>query len=91
MIAGKVASISDQAKFIAVMEQLYNFACADSKQALLNLDHMHQVHNNENDYAWQAKCIKETKTALANTGRRRLNIIGAINPVTFKQTILLTE
>ena len=28
---------------------------------------------------------------LANTGRKRLNIIGAINPVTFEPTIMLTE
>jgi transposase len=52
---------------------------------------MHQIHNNENDYAWQVKGIKGTKQVLANTGRRRLNIIGAINPVSFKPTILLTE
>jgi len=32
-----------------------------------------------------------TKTALANTGRRRLNIIGAINAVSLQPTILLTE
>jgi hypothetical protein len=52
---------------------------------------MHQIHNNENDYAWQVKGIEGTKQVLANTGRRRLNIIGAINAVSFKPTILLTE
>ena len=91
MILGKAPSIFDQEQFIAIMEQLYNCACSDSKQVLLYLDLMHQVHNNENDYAWQAKGIKGTKTVLANTSRRRLNIIGAINPVTFQPTILLTE
>jgi transposase len=83
--------VSKQEEFIDMMEQLYNCACIDSKQVLLYLDPMHQVHNNENDYAWQPKGIKGTKTVLANTGRRRLNIIGAINPVTFQPTIVLTE
>jgi transposase len=49
------------------------------------------VHNNENDYCWQVKGAANTKTALANTGRRRLNIIGAINPVTLQPTALLIE
>lgn len=73
------------------MEQLYDCACTDSKEVLLYLDPMHQIHNNENDYAWQPIGAKGTKKVLANTGRRRLNIIGAINPVTFEPTIMLTE
>ncbi len=73
------------------MIQLYNCACNSDKEILLYLDPMHQIHNNENDYAWQVKGIEGTKQVLANTGRRRLNIIGAINPVSFKPTILLTE
>jgi hypothetical protein len=52
---------------------------------------MHQIHNNENDYAWQPTGIQGTKKVLANTGRKRLNIIGAINPVSFEPTIMLTE
>jgi transposase len=58
---------------------------------LLFADPVHQVHNNENDYCWQLKGKAHTKTALANTGRRRLNIIGAINPVSLKPTVMLTE
>lgn len=73
------------------MIQLYNCACNSDTEILLYLDPMHQIHNNENDYAWQVKGIGGTKQVLANTGRRRLNIIGAINPVSFKPTILLTE
>ena len=91
MIPGKIPSISDQEQFIVIIKQLYIFACTDSTQLSLYLDPMHKVHNNENDYAWQDKGIKGNKTVLANTGRRRLDIIGAINPVTFKPTILLTE
>ncbi len=73
------------------MVQLYTCACNNEKEILLYLDPMHQIHNNENDYAWQFKGINGTKQVLANTGRRRLNIIGAINPVSFEPTILLTE
>jgi transposase len=58
---------------------------------LLFADPVHQVHNNENDYCWQLRGAPNTKTALANTGRRRLNIIGAINPLTLQPTALLME
>jgi transposase len=58
---------------------------------LLFVDPVHQVHNNENDYCWQLRGRDHTKTALANTGRRRLNIIGAINPVNLQPTVMVTE
>lgn len=58
---------------------------------LLFADPMHQVHNNENDYCWQLKGAAHTKSAFTNTARRRLNIIGAINPITLQPTIVLTE
>jgi len=54
-------------------------------------DPVHQIHNNENDYAWQFKGKEGTKTVLTNTGRRRINIIGALNPLSFQPTVLLTE
>ena len=73
------------------MEDLYKCASNDQEQVLLFLDPMHQVHNNENDYAWQLKGLKGTKQVLANTGRKRLNIIGAINPVSLEPTIITTE
>ena len=73
------------------MEDLYKCASNDKEQVLLFLDPMHQVHNNENDYAWQLKGLKGTKQVLANTGRKRLNIIGAINPVSLEPTIITTE
>jgi len=52
---------------------------------------MHQIHNNENDYALQLERLKGTKRVLANTGRKRRNLIGALNPVTLQPTIMLTE
>jgi hypothetical protein len=74
-----------------MMEELYKCATIVCSQVLHYLGPMHQVHNNENDYAWQPKGLEGTKQVLANTGRRRLNIIGAINPVNLQPTVLLTE
>lgn len=54
---------------------------------MLFLDPMHQIHNNENDYGWQIKGLEGTKQVLANTGRKRLNIVGAINAVTYNQQL----
>jgi transposase len=55
------------------------------------LDPVHQVHNNANDYCWQIKGAEGTKQVKSNTGRRRLNIIGALDPLTLEQVIILTE
>jgi transposase len=70
---------------------MYNVAKTDSKQILLFLDPMHQIHNNENDFSWQFKGKEFTKQIKANTGRRRMNIVGAINPVTLEPTVIITE
>ena len=91
MIPGKIPAVDIQKGFISMMEDLYTCASNDDEQVLLFLDPMHQIHNNENDYAWQPKGLEGTKQVLANTGRKRLNIIGAINPVSLQPTILLTE
>lgn len=50
------------------MEELYQSACNDPKEVLLFLDHMHQIHNNENDYAWQPTGSNGTEKVQANTG-----------------------
>jgi transposase len=73
------------------MDSLYECALRNDKEVLLFADPMHQVHNVENDYAWQEIGKAGTKEISSNTGRRRLNIIGAINPVTMKPTVLLEE
>ena len=44
--------------------------------AVLFVNPMHQVHNNDNGYAWQFWGKQGTKQVLSNTGRGRLNIIG---------------
>ena len=64
---------------------------SQGKEIVLNFDPMHQTHNNENGYLWQLKGKEGTKTVLSNTGRRRLNILGAINMVNQDIVPFITE
>jgi transposase len=70
---------------------MHEVVLRDPNQVLLFMDPVHQIHNNENGYCWQFQGKKYTKQVKANTGRRRINIVGAINPVTLKPTALITE
>lgn len=54
-------------------------------------DPTHQAHNTVNGYCWQEKGKDNTKVIFSNSGRRRINVIGAINAITFKPTTILTE
>ena len=49
------------------------------------------MYNNENGYSWQRTGKLGTKKVLSNSGRRRLNIIGALNPIKIAMTTLITE
>ena len=62
-----------------------------TKDVVLFLDPVHQVHNVDNGYCWQLKGRVGTKTVLSNSGRQRLTIIGALNVRTRKTTILTTQ
>ena len=52
---------------------------------------MHQTHNNENGQMWQKKEKEGTRKVPSNTGRRRLNIIGALNLENLDVVSFLTE
>lgn len=80
-----------QQDFANHLYELNELAQKDEKRVLLFLDPMHQVHNNENDYCWQFKGKDRTKVMESNTGRRRLNIVGALNAVSLSPTVILTE
>ncbi len=54
-------------------------------------DAMHQIHNSESWCAWQERWRAWTRVLLSNTGRRRLNITGAYNPLTFHTTTMIEE
>lgn len=60
-------------------------------EIVLFFDPMHQIHNTKNDYCWQFKGKSNTKTIGSNSGRQRLNIIGALNPIDLTTTIILTK
>lgn len=91
LIPGKAQEVQVQKNFISLMESLFECAKRNDKEILLYADPMPQIHNVETDYAWQEKGRAGTKEIASNTGRRRLNIVGAINPVTMQPTILLEE
>jgi transposase len=54
-------------------------------------DPTHPTHNSENGRRWQMRGGEGTVTVLSNSGRKRLTILGALNPLTLQPTILLTE
>ena len=64
---------------------------SNGREVVLSFDPMHQTHNNENGYLWQIKGRKGTKQVCSNTGRRRLNILGAIDMVTLDIVPFITE
>jgi hypothetical protein len=64
IIPGKIPTEQIQLEFIQLMEQLYSCVSADAKELLLYLDPMHQIHNNENDYASQRQGSKAPKKYL---------------------------
>ena len=52
---------------------------------------MHQIFNSVNGHMWQKRGRDGTKHIKSNTGRRRLNILGAVNLHTKHVTPFLTE
>lgn len=54
-------------------------------------DPTHQVHNTINSKCWQTKGKNGTIKIPSNTGRRRISILGAINPITCKCATLITQ
>ena len=74
-----------------MLEEVEKAKKSNGKLVVLNFDPMHQTHNNENGYLWQIKGEVGTKQVLSNTGRRRLNILGAINMVDLDIVPFITE
>ena len=74
-----------------MLEKIERARGSKGNEVVLNFDPMHQTHNNENGYLWQNKGREGTKQVLSNTGRRRLNILGAIDMVTLEIVPIITE
>lgn len=81
-----------QKVFVSQLQRLVSEAKSSlGTKVVLSFDPMHQVHNNENGHLWQLKGKTGTKQVLSNTGRRRLNILGAIDLVSHEIVSLVTE
>jgi len=92
LIPGKHQTAEVQEKFVKTMlTQVEKAKKSDGREVVLNFDPMHQTHNNENGYLWQVKGREGTKQVHSNTGRRRLNILGALDMVTLDIVPFITE
>lgn len=74
-----------------MLREVQEAKLSEGRYVVLSFDPMHQTHNNENGYMWQIKGKEGTKKVKSNTGRRRLNILGAINMVDLDIVPFLTE
>ena len=91
LIPGKIPDIKTQTDFIYDLNTKLIECIDNKKNKLFFFDPVHQTHNNENDYAWMEKGANGTKTVFSNTGRRRINIIGALNALELEMTTVVSE
>lgn len=59
------------------------------KHHMLFYDPVHQLHNTINGKCWQLKGSKGTIQLPSNTGRKRVTVLGAINPINMKFTSII--
>jgi len=64
---------------------------SDGKHVVLSLDPTHPIHNSIPGYRWQEKGAAQTQRLSANTGRRRVTIVGAVNLVDHDIVPFVTE
>lgn len=64
---------------------------SEGKFIALSLDPTHPIHNSIPGYRWQEKGKHKTQILPANTGRRRVTIVGAVNLVDRDIVPLITE
>ena len=84
----EVPSKFDEAQQDAFLEQLKPFLNEISeKEAIFFTDAMHPQHNTRSSYAWVKK--GQEKVIPTNTGRRRININGAMNAHNPEETIIV--
>ncbi len=79
-----------QEAWIAKIECLVERA-REKEIILFFADPTHPTHNSENGKKWQMKGRAHTINVPSNSGRKRLTILGALNPLTLRPTILMTE
>ena len=90
LVPGSVQNKEVQVAFAELILKTIETSKNENCQVLF-FDPTHQVHNTVNGYCWQEKGKDNTKIVFSNSGRKRINIIGAINAVTYQPTTLITE
>jgi transposase len=87
LIPGKAPSEAVQKDFIQHIE----YYSQQKETVLLFFDPCHLLHNVVNAKMWQPRGKKGTITLKSNTGRKRINILGALDIEDFSVTTTLTE
>lgn len=63
----------------------------EGKLHFLFYDPVHQLHNTINQKCWQGKGGDNTIVLKSNTGRKRITILGALNPINYDLTSIVIE
>lgn len=87
---GKHPDKETQEGFIRNIYRFINRA-QNSDDIVVFLDPTHQLYNVVNGYCWQEKGKSNTKVFESNSGRKRVTIMGALNPLELKPTAVVTE
>jgi transposase len=86
LIPGKAPTETVQKDFIRQIE----YYSQEKGTVLLFFDPCHLLHNVVNARMWQPRGKKGTITIKSNTGRKRINILGALDIEDFSVTTILT-
>jgi len=87
LIPGKAPTEAVQKDFI----QQIKYYSQQKETVLLFFDPCHLLHNVVNARMWQPRGKKGTITIKSNTGRKRINILGALDIKDFSVTTTLTK
>ena len=87
---GKLPDVEKQNEFVEHYCEMLQRAVKGDFHVLF-YDPVHQLHNTINSKCWQEKGSSNTLILPSNTGRNRITILGAINPLTYKFTSLTLE
>jgi transposase len=90
LIPGKLPPTHIQEAFRDKIDQ-YITRARGGENELYFFDACHCIHNNTNGYEWQRRGKSGTKIAKTNSGRKRYNVIGALNVITKRPHVFLTE
>lgn len=91
-LPGKMPSKEIQETCIEEITELVKEAKeSNGKSIVLSADPTHPTHNSVPGHLWQEKGKDKTQTVCANTGRKRVTVMGAIDLVSHEITPFVTE